>query len=339
MFPSFLRRSKSRARASWGKRLRSAKPCRFLPRLERLEDRQLPSVSASLVFLTTTFIRYNDGELFLHDPTGFRKIDINVASVSAGSSQRSVSGEAEDVDVAFIVYNNGQLFEWAQDTGFQFIDSNVVGVVGNRNARDSAFILYNNGELFRHDGTSPVSGFTFIAGAVTSMSPAFGNGDVFYVQSNNILSEHLVNGGSMPIDGNVQSVSGGQLESDSAFILYTNSALFFFNPNATQRFRLIDTNVASVNGSRFFIPTTGLDLDAAYYVRRDGALVEWVAPSAGSLSPDGTYVFLDSNVASISAGDGFADEIFIVYNNGMLFDHTGYSRISGFTFIDSNVSP
>jgi hypothetical protein len=29
----------------------------------------------------------------------------------------------------------------------------------------------------------------------------------------------------------------------------------------------------------------------------------------------------------------------IVYNNDMLFEHTGLSRRSGFTFIDSNVSP
>jgi hypothetical protein len=93
-----------------------------------------------------------------------------------------------------------------------------------------------------------------------------------------------------------------------------------------------------VEGSQFANPSTGAGLDAAYYVRRDGALVEWVAPYAGSLSPDETYAFLDGNVASISVSPVSGDE-FIVYNNGMLFELTGSSRISGFMFIDSNVNP
>jgi hypothetical protein len=333
-FPSVLRRH-PRAAAT------------YKPRLEALEDRRLLSVSAATLDLGGVFVRYNDGELFLHDPTGFRKIDINVASVSAGFSVRGGTGP---VPVAFIVYNNAQLFEWAQDTGFQMIDSNVASVAGGSiiEPPDTVFILYNNGELFRHVGTSPLSGFTFIAGAVTSMSAvcgAFGNGDVFYVQSNNILSEHLFLGGSTVIDGNVQSVSSGQLEPDSAYILYTNSALFFFNPAATQRFTPIDTNVASVAGSESTAPGGMVDVDAAFYVTRDGVLAEWLPPSPSGPSPDGTYIFIDANVASISTASGIStqsgglDDVFIVYNNGMLFQHTGLSRRSGFTFIDSNVSP
>jgi hypothetical protein len=49
---------------------------------------------------------------------------------------------------------------------------------------------------------------------------------------------------------------------------------------------------------------------------------------------------VDGNVASISASRFIMpDDVFIIYNNGMLFQHTGLSRRSGFTFIDSNVSP
>jgi hypothetical protein len=33
------------------------------------------------------------------------------------------------------------------------------------------------------------------------------------------------------------------------------------------------------------------------------------------------------------------DDVFIIYNNDILFQHVGFSRHSAFTFIDSNVSP
>jgi hypothetical protein len=310
---------------------------RYKPRLETLEKRQLLSFSPT--GFGSEFIRYNDGELFLHDSGGFHRIDMNVASVSSGFSLRGDPIMPTSVPVAFIVYNNARLFEWAQDTGFTPIDRNVVGVAGSQLSQDTAFILYNNAQLFQHSGTSPLSGFTFIAGAVTTMSPNIGgNGDVFYVQTNHILSEHLTAGGSVVIDGNVQSVTAGRVEVDSAFILYTNGALFLFNPRATQQFTRVDTNVASAAASVSLIPGTGTDIDSVYYVTQAGVLVEWVAPFSGSLSTDGTYVFLDSNVASISTSLGL-DDVFIVYNNDMLFEHTGFSRQSGFTFIDSNVSP
>jgi hypothetical protein len=298
----------------------------YRPRLEVLEDRRLPSVSATLAGGSVSlFIRYNNGELFLHNSAGFHRIDINVASVSAGVTAVG----ATNVPAAFIVYNNGQLFEWAQATGFSRIDSNVVAVEGQQSSLDSVFILYNNGEVFRHQGRSPVSGFSFIASAVTSMSITFGgSGDLFYVQTNHMLLEHLTGGGSAVIDGNVQSVSASI--DDRAFIVYTNSALFEFN-GMTHTFTSIDMNVASVSaGSSNASP-------AAFYVTRDGVLVEWQPPTVSN--PDGTYNFVDANVASVVAFDANSDDVFIIYNNDMLFEHTGLSRKSGFSFIDSNVSP
>jgi hypothetical protein len=269
------------------------------------------------------FIRYNDGELFLHNATGFHGIDTNVSSVSAGFT---LSG-ASPVAAAFILYNNGEVFEWAHDTGFHLIDRNAVSVAAASFDADTVFILYNNGQLFKHKGTSPVTGFTFIAGNVTSMAPTVGLGDVFYVQTNHMLSEHLNAGGSTVIDGNVQSVGQAPSLRDEVFVLYTNSALFEY---ASPVFTPIDTNVASV--------ASALEL-GAFYVRRDGCLIEWLPPSSSSLSPDGTYVFVDDNVASISVTTVALDDDYIVYNNGMLFEHTGLSPRSGFTFIDSNVSP
>jgi hypothetical protein len=93
------------------------------------------------------------------------------------------------------------------------------------------------------------------------------------------------------------------------------------------------------------IPGTGMAVDAAYYVTRRGVLVEWQAPYTGGPSPDGASFFIDDNVASISTTVSFSgsqvngDDVFIVYNNDMLFEPVGHSRRSGFTFIDSNVSP
>jgi hypothetical protein len=341
MLPSLLRRDKRNARAGKGRRQQDASPWRFRPRLETLEERELLSVSPSFIDPGAEFIRYNDGQLFLHDSAGFHRIDTNVVSVSRGFTERVTPPIGlTEINAAFIVYSNGQLFEWAQDTGFQFIDSNVVSVLGNSGAADSVFILYNNGQLFRHDGTSPVTGFTFIAGAVTTMSatvegPSGGLGDVFYVQSNHILSEHLIAGGSVVIDGNVQGVSGSMVLNDSAFVLYTNGALFEFQ-GSPRSFTPIDTNVASVSAgetSQSFMTLTA----SAYYVTQSGVLVEWRPPTTDN--PDGTYNFLDVNVASVSAQQGRLDDVFIVYNNDMLFEHVGHSRRSGFTFIDSNVSP
>jgi hypothetical protein len=333
-----------RATRFWFRRTRRSPghDCRvaYRPRLEALEDRQLLAVSASAVDPHGVFIRYNDGQLFFHDPTGFRRIDIGVASVSAGITLDNL---ATQVPAGFIVYNNGRLVEWSQPHGYQLIDINVVSVaaavVGTTGTPDGVFILYNNAQLFEHIGRSPVTGFTHIADAVSSMSPTFGNGDVFYVQINHMLSEHLAGGGSTVIDGNVQSVSGGQLNPDTAFIVYTNAALYEFDPNAPLRFTLIDTNVASVGAGTSSIPGTMTTIDAAFYITRDGALVEWLAPNISSPTPDGTYVFVDGNVASISTTTAGVDDVFIVYNNGMLFEHTGLSRRSGFTFVDTNVSP
>jgi hypothetical protein len=316
----------------------------YQPRLEALEDRHLLSVSAatSVSEPNGVFIRYNDGELFLHDASGFQRIDINVASVSAGTGLLPLGG-GSPVNAAYILYNNGEVFQWVQGLGFQFIDINAVSVASGVGA-DDAFILYNNGQLFHHLGASSSTGFSFIADNVTSMAivPPAGFegslGDVFYVQTNHMLSEHLLAGGSMVIDGNVQSVgtSGFAAEPDTTYILYTNSALYFFSRTAIQRFRPIDTNVTSVSGSTSTIPGTSTIIDAAYYVR-EGVLIEWVAPNPASESPDGTYNYVDQNVVSVSAGQ--TDSVFIVYDNDMLFEHTGLSRGSGFTFIDSNVSP
>jgi hypothetical protein len=306
----------------------------YKPRLEELEDRQLLSVSASGL---GTFILYNNSELFLHDMQGFHRIDINATSVSAGFT---LDNQLQLALAAFIVYNNGQLFEWSAAHGFQFIDSNVVSVSArNVHTPDAVFILYNNSQLFEHVGRSPVTGYSLIAGNVISMSPTFGNGDVFYVQTNSILSEHLKAGGSMVIDGNVKSVSAGLVEADSVFILYTNTALYLFNPSGTQHFTPVDTNVASMDSATSTIPGTATDLDAVFYITPAGTLVEWLAPNATNPSPDGSFIFVADTVASISEVPGSLDDVFIVYNNEFLFEHRGLSRRSGFTFIDVNVSP
>jgi hypothetical protein len=133
------------------------------------------------------------------------------------------------------------------------------------------------------------------------------------------------------IDGNVQSVSASQAFPDTAFIIYTNHALYEFIGSAA--FTFIDNNVTTVSAG---FTAAGIG-EAAYYLTAAGVLVEWQPRSTGY--PAGTYNFIDSNVAGMDAG--FDDDtVFIIYATGQLFFHQGLTRApSSFTFIDGNVGP
>jgi hypothetical protein len=298
---------------------------RFCPRLESLEDRTLLSVATTP--FGGEFIRYNDGEVFFHTPGSFQKIDVNSMAISAGQAPGGLPA-------VFILYNNSDVFEWTQAGGFHFIDVNAVAISASVYNQGLVFILYGNGQLFQYDG-----GFTFVAGAVAQFSAGLHNaeGAVFYVQTNHMLSEWSLTGGlgSKVIDGNVASVSSTQNGSDEAFIIYTNGQLYeATNTAATPSFRYIDDNVFAVGGGTSSVGGLG---GSAYYLTTNGILIEWQPPTMSY--PDGTYNYIDSNVASFTGGYS-VDQVFIVYPGDVLYQHTGVTRVlSSFVFIDSNVAP
>jgi hypothetical protein len=304
---------------------------RFYPRLEALEDRMLPSVSASPA--GGEFIRYNDGEVFFHDGS-FQKVDINSVAISGGVS--FVNSNA--VPAVYIVYNNSDVYEWSQGGGFHFIDINAVAVSATPVATDTVFILYNNGKLFEHQGQGS-GGFTFVAGAVAQFSGGFVNGvpGVFYVQTNHMLSvwSPFDGMGSKVVDGNVASVAATK-EGDEAFVTYTNHQLFqVANATSSPTFTYIDDNVSTAGYVESLV--NGVGMVAAYYLTTNGVLIEWQPPTMSY--PDGTYNYVDSNVAGFGAGYT-TDLVFIIYGSDMLYQHTGVTRaLSSFTFIDSNVGP
>jgi hypothetical protein len=300
----------------------------FRPHLETLEDRTLLSVSVNPSAAGAAFIRYTDGEVFYHSSSGFKKIDVNSTSISACESSTGVPA-------VFIVYNNGKLFEWRQDTGFHFIDLNVLAISASLTSFDTVFIIYNNGQLLEHSGST----FTSIAGGVVQCSAAPDqNGQaVFYVQNNHMLTLWVAaTKGYFVIDGNVLSVNASQGFSDTAFIIYTNHALYKCDASGLPSFTFIDNNVTQVSAGLTTLGGTNL-VASAYYLT-GGVLVEW--QQATSSYPDGIYNFVDSNVAGIDANPLSADQVFIIYATDQLFEHVGMARApSSFTFIDGNVGP
>jgi hypothetical protein len=294
----------------------------------------LPSVSASPA--GGEFIRYNDGEVFFYDGS-FQKVDINSVAISGGLSFVN----STIVPAVYIVYNNSDVYEWSPGGGFHFIDINAVAVSATPVATDTVFILYNNGQLFQHQGQSN-GGFTFIAGSVAQFSAGLVNGGtgVFYVQTNHMLSVWSAANGSKVLDGNVASVGAGNVYSvsaaDNAFIVYTNHQLYEVSHASTSpTFTHIDDNVSTAGAGPSMVD--GILMLAAYYLTTNGILIEWQPPSTGY--PDGTYNYIDSNVAGFDGGDGL-DQVFIVYANDLLYQHMGVTRApSSFTFIDSNVGP
>jgi hypothetical protein len=138
------------------------------------------------------------------------------------------------------------------------------------------------------------------------------------------------------VDGNVQTASASQTFNDTAFIIYTNRALYEFGP-ATPAFTFIDSNVAQVSAGDTNLVGTTFAL-SAYYLTTAGILVEWQPPT--SSYPDGTYNFIDSNVAGMDGVEFAEDDVFIIYTTDQLFDHVGLTRApSSFTYIDGNVGP
>jgi hypothetical protein len=114
--------------------------------------------------------------------------------------------------------------------------------------------------------------------------------------------------------------ASASLQADGVYIRYTNGQLW---EHTSKGFRFIDVNTASVS--------SGLDTfgnPAAFIIRNNGQLVEY-SPAIG-------YRLIDVNVVRASASQTQRDTVFMVYINGMVYEHTGASAAAGFHLIDGN---
>jgi hypothetical protein len=106
-----------------------------------LIDGNVAQVSASLQVPETVFIRYRTNLVYEHTGTscqaGLLAIDSNATQVSAGVD---AAGNA----AAFIVYDNGALYEWSPVQAFRRVDVHAAQVLASQWAADEAFILSDN---------------------------------------------------------------------------------------------------------------------------------------------------------------------------------------------------
>jgi hypothetical protein len=307
-------------------------------------------VSVDALNTNGVFIRYDNGDLYYHSDIGFDPIDFNVAAISAGAVYGHSQGNVlELLPTVFVVHTDGTLYEWDGYRAFQFIDANVASVQASQELTDAVLIRHTDGTLLLHEGTSSTDGFTVIAGGVTSYSLGYSGVPwssvcAFYVQTNHMLSVWSRAGGYQVIDGNVASVSADQSQFETAYVLYTTGALYRYNPNTSGLFQFIDGNVVTMSAGRTQI-VTGFRSDGTTifqetatvdYVTTEGNLIEWQPPDVASTS--GTYLFVASGVAEVSASQFVNDEMFIVFRDGLLYETLGIGRLA-FHFIDSNVKP
>jgi hypothetical protein len=304
------------------------------PCLEALEDRRLPSVSATG---SGVFIRYRDGQLWEHAGSTFTPIAVNTMAVSAGK-------DTNGSPAAFILFDSGILDEWSATLGFIPIDGNVAAVSASQQERDTAFILYTNGRVFEHQGTSLSQGFTAIdsnAIQVSAGTDQAGHASVFIVYNNHALFQWSAASGFRRIDVNVLNVSAvpttqvdGQsslVGADTAFITYQNSMLFEWS--AAAGFQFIDSNVLQVSVTETAPPPGGgpfIVFPTVFILYNNHQVFEWM--QGGAPTP---FTLIDSNVVALSSTSLGFDDVFLVYNTSALFENNH----GHFTFIDVNVGP
>jgi hypothetical protein len=191
---------------------------------------------------------------------------------------------------------------------------------------NNVFIRYNDGQLYEHTSQGA---FQFIdINTVKVVTGRLNFGDVAYILYNNsALYVWVPNTGFHLIDVNVADMSAalGQNGDETVFILYTNGQVFEHTGEShLTGFTYIDSNAIQVSAG------AGSDFSpAAYIVYNNHALYEW--------SPHDHFIYIDTNVARVSA-DIDAQIVFIVYENGELFQHSNYNNKSAFQFLDVNVA-
>jgi hypothetical protein len=289
----------------------------------------MPSVSANLA-ADGVWIRFNDGQLWEHTSAGLRFIDFNVLGVSSGL-------DSFGAPAAFIRYRNNFLFEFSDNLGFRFVDSNVLSMSGSQNFADTVFIQYVNGFVYEHRGIGTNGLFTFVDTNAVSISTginAFDQAAVFIRYRNGQLWEWSPANHFSFIDFNVQSISASQVVPDTTFIVYNNTSLFLHSGLSLQTgFRFIDSNVASVSAGKSVELVNGNQNFVA------AAFIDYLSTTAAEWLPvSNTFLPIDVNVVALSASQNSLDTVFLIYANTALFEHVGRSAQSGFFLLTTNVT-
>jgi hypothetical protein len=178
---------------------------------------------------------------------------------------------------------------------------------------NTVFIRYDNGLVYEHEGKDPTTGFRRIDSNAVSISSGSDSQDarsVYIVYDNTALYEWSPNFGFHAVDANVAQVSAGHR--DTVFILYQSGVVAeHVGLSASSGFTVIDSNATQISeGSDKY------GNSSVWIVHTDSSLTEW--------SPAEGMTFTDWNVAKASAG-AFGDQVYILYNDGEVYEHSGNS--------------
>jgi parallel beta-helix repeat protein len=279
------------------------------------------NVSAANPLTGTTFYIRQNGEVWEATGSGHRqRIDINAVQVSMGI-------DSHGAPAAFILYNNSFLYEWSPNIGFALIDVNVAQVSAFQGQADTVFIRYIDDQLFRHMGSSHASGFLRIVNGVVDISAGTitnraSEPDVFLVDSDSRLYEWSEPVGFTYIDFHVAVVSASQAYGDTVFIRYVDNLVYeHVGTSTASGFTRIDVNGAQVSAG--ISSTAGPSVFIRY---GNGVVYEWSAMAG--------FQFVDINAVGASGDQDQLDAVFILYNNGDLYEAIGRS----FHLVDHRVA-
>jgi hypothetical protein len=269
----------------------------------------------------TTFYLKQNGEVWQTTGSGHRqRIDVNAVQVSMGI-------DSQEAPAAFIVYNNSFLYEWSQNNGFKLIDVNVAQVSAFQGQADTVFIRYVTGQVYEHVGTSHGSGFTSIAFNAVDISAADFTSPptdpaVFIVYADTRLFEWSKASVFSYIDVNVAQVSASQAYANTVFIRYVDGKVYeHVGTSTASGFTRIDVNGAQVTAG---ISSTGGP--SVFIQYGNGVVYEWSATNG--------FQFVDINAVGVSGDQDQLDAVFILYNNGDLYEAIGRS----FHLVDHHVA-
>jgi hypothetical protein len=100
-------------------------------------------------FQDTVFIVYRTGQLYEHNDAGFQTIATNVTSVSAGQTNVGTPDNPSVRPAAFFLNENSAVTEWnvGRFHWYRTIDANAARLLTSEQT-DAVFILYRDGQLF-----------------------------------------------------------------------------------------------------------------------------------------------------------------------------------------------
>jgi hypothetical protein len=185
--------------------------------------------------LQEDFVLQQNGFLYKHTSAGLTFLSSGIASVSDQSIDNR--GQAM-VDV---VTTGGLAYEYHEGFGWVYLGSGVKSAVSGQGV---SYLLYNNGNLYEYKDAT--GGYTYIFNNIASISAGtdrYGVNMVDVVFPAGYAWEHSDSTGWHYIDSNVKAISAGQ--QGISDLLYNTGNAYWFN-EATGSFAFLASNVAQV---------------------------------------------------------------------------------------------